>query len=176
MSELTLVEFSDGTYKETVYKNSWGGASYIWQHVYEKYIDQNGVWLSGFLNPTISDRFWQIPEQEDVPYFIRLTLLSTADGALVKSETFNNLANAFREFVQYFGTQNGVCHLLQIADKIKKSNAQHIAFFWRFESRPTWFVADENDKENKRMFDPLLDMENETFFHISDYVTMGDQQ
>ncbi len=124
MSYCALVYFKDGkANSETRYGNSHGGSAYIWRNLYDKYLkDPNKLYDNWLLSSHESGApLWKLARAEEVPLGQRIVHMFTFDQAIVKKENFVELAKYLREFVEFFGTQGCVCHLLEWADALEKN-------------------------------------------------------
>lgn len=143
MSFTSLYEFENGIPKYgTEFKNSWGGAAYIWTHLYDKYLKdpdkEYDDWLIDCTKSGRGNRLWDLAKDKNIPFFMRAVHVLTFDRAIVKRENFHKIAQHLREFVNHFG-EAGICHLNKWAEVFENSEAEAIGFWMTSTSNDLWF-------------------------------------
>lgn len=174
MSYSYLIEFSpDGTLTEHEFQNSYGSAPYIWACVSQRYWGNHVNWVIGLDSQKEKDKFWGIAIQDDVPNFIKIAHGSTFNRRLIKQENFSRLADAFTDLVNHFHFPNRVCHLGEMANIIRKSEALFIGFHWTSSGDNPWIIREdkdtEDDDENEpiyRPYNPLKESNHKFLFDL----------
>ena len=168
MSYCALVCFEDGKPGViTEFKNSCGGAAFIWDVLYDKYLkDPNkkpDCWL---LDP---DSLWPLAKRADLPLFERVVLASTYDRALVRDDHFAEFSGHLREFVKTYPAGDKACHLSAWADLFDKSESEAIGFYGTSVSENLWIDWDE-EKDGPI---PYNLNERDDHFEVYDYLKAG---
>lgn len=172
MSYCSIITFKNGKPNgEVEYRNSWGGTAYIWDALFEKYLkDPNKEYDTWLCNKERARDLWQLSERPDIPLYMRAVLAATFDYAIVGRQHFKEFAKHLREFVQYFGTRNRVCHLIEWADYIEKCKAEAVGFYGTSVSRNLWFDWDE--KKDKSI--PYNLNKRDDHFEVYDWLVAYD--
>lgn len=128
MSYCEILSFKNGIpddYLEC--RNSWGGAAYVWNAMYNKYLKNPDVEYDSWLFN--SGALWKLDKDQSIPRFMRTVLSATYDNAIVRQANFKQYIEDLRAFVNYFGTNGNVCHLNTWAEYIEAHmDAEAIAF------------------------------------------------
>jgi len=148
-AELKIVEENGDVVGYKKYKNSHGGAAFIWTQLYDKYLKDHNIshdsWLFG------GDKLWKLSSDKSVPYFARKVLASTYDQVIIKRENLFDLVESFEKFLEVFSSsKNIVCHLFNWIEDIReiyKDNfCQGIAFYQMSVGQDPWWVYDNEDE------------------------------
>ena len=148
------------THKE--YRNSHGGAAFIWSAVYDRFAkDPNIEYDSWLMN---SDKLWPLWKDERLPRYMQLVLGSTYDRVIIKFENLVEMSEYFIQFVQEFGMNRKVCHLLEWAGELTKiastetaESCQGVCFYQTSVSEDPWeyakTITDDDGDEDYEYFD-----------------------
>lgn len=163
MSYCQLIFFKNGRPNDSIeYRNSHGGAAFVWSNLYDKYLKDPNKPYDNWLSRGIEDRsLWDLAKNQEIPLFMRAVHASMFDYAIVRQEHFAVYAKHLEEFVNYFGTQDFECHLLSWAQVIKDSKAEAIGFYGTSVAENLWYSWDEekdksipyNLKKGKKHFE-----------------------
>jgi hypothetical protein len=137
VSYCEVIGFKNGVPGESKeFRNAWGGAAYIWDALYEKYLKDPSKPYDSWLGSTGRDdrRLWDLARREDIPEFMRAVHVSTFDHAIVRAENLPKFCGHLREFAQHFGKERGhgavVCHLPGWADYIETlADVEAVGFY-----------------------------------------------
>jgi len=99
----------------TEFKNSGGGAAFIWDRLCEKHLGG-----SSWLNDETCKRLWALANNKSVPLIERIVLRTTFDYMIVTREYFQVIVHCFRKFEETFHRDDVVCSLREQADVIEK--------------------------------------------------------
>jgi hypothetical protein len=132
MSYCELIAMHDGgTASIAEYSNSYGWCAYVWNALFEKYIEklhEYDSWLVGDPN-----RVWDLAKRDDLSPAERVTLAATFDNVVVRVEDLGTVADLFDRFVEMYPPGNYVCHLPAMAEalrEIHREPAGAIAVGW----------------------------------------------
>ncbi len=146
MGYCAIITFENGLAKHSIeFRNPWGGASYIWTKIYDRYFKdpkkEYDSWLTGYPN---DKRLWDLDAQKNWPFFVQVVNLSTFDKAIIRKKNYKRYAEHLREFFKEFD-QNGpeVCHLLAWADFIENCEAEAVGFYATSVGSNLWVKYDE---------------------------------
>ena len=134
------------------FRNSWGGHAMVWTRCYDRYLKDPKKDFDCWGNAGEGDRrLWDLPKRIDLPDFVRAVLVSTFDHAIVHKEHFERFRHHLRQFVEFFGTQGGVCHLIGYVEFIEANmDAQAIGFHGTSVCSDPWLehpAASEDDDD-----------------------------
>lgn len=147
MSYSAIITFKDGKADQTIeFGNSWKGAAYIWDQLFNKYMkdpnDPYDSWLlRGIKGIDKLKPFWQLCERKDLPMFERSVHASTMDKALVFKKDFKQFIEHLREFDKIYP---GNSHLNDWVNFIETCEADAIGFMGTSVSGTNWFTETEN--------------------------------
>ncbi len=92
------------------FRNSWGGASYVWSAICAKIFGDPQRWLFK------AEELWPLYKDARLTDVERITLASTFDRVLVRAEEGKRLASILRAFVEAHPPEKGqACNLLDQA-------------------------------------------------------------
>ena len=151
MSRCSIIVFEDGIGSlEKQYSNSWGGAAYIWNCLYDRYLKRPDrpydSWLMAFKEN--DNRLWNMIEEEKYPIFIRAVLASTFDYAIIRNKNFKTYAKHLEEFVKDFPPNGVYCHLADWANFIKDCEYEAIGFHTTSVADNLWLHYDEETDDS----------------------------
>ncbi len=179
MSYVTLKVVKDNKVEDfKEYKNSHGGAAFIWTCVYDRYAKDPAIKYDSWMMN--SDKLWPLWKDERLPEYMRLVLVSTFDNAIVEFEHLEKLAEYFKMFVEEFGRNEKVCHLLDYADQLKEisktetpESCQGICFYQMSVSEDPWVyekpIIDEDGDEDYECIPYDLTKGDKHWFIFSEY-------
>lgn len=148
MSSTRLIQFRNGIADDCMeYRNSWGGASRIWDSIWSKYGTPKHEY-DNWLTAATDGRLWKLWETEEFSESEKLVYLFTCDNALVAKEDFAKLAIALRDFAAKYPPK-GVCHLGAWADFLEASTAEAIGLHATTVTENPWFGWDEEKDESE---------------------------
>jgi len=142
MSYCSIIVFNDGKPDDEIeFKNSYGGAAFVFDVLYNNYLKDPSIpydhWLSGAREDNC--RLWDLAKRQDIPLFERAVHASQFDWAMVRQEHFKQLAQHFRQFVEkYKPDSNRVCHLPAWAHFLESCDAEAIGFYGTSVSENLW--------------------------------------
>lgn len=158
MSCMTLKVVKDNKAEDLKeYQNSHGGAAFIWACVYDRYAKNPTIpydnWMMG------ADKLWPLWKDKRLPEYMRVVLGSTYDNVIVEFAKLKELSGYFRKFVEEFGKNGKVCHLLDWADQCEEisknetlESCQGICFYQMSVSEDPWVYEktflDEDGEED----------------------------
>lgn len=140
-------------------QNAWGGAAYIWDCLYNKYLKnpdkEYDNWLSSVMKEP--NKLWNLVDDERLPMFAKVCLMYTFDRIIVKKENFVKLSQDFDEFVKFFPPNNKICHLPTISQLLKENFPENISFMatWQTSCSEATFL-DWNETTEKYTVKPNL--------------------
>lgn len=172
MSRCEIILFKDGkAHSDIEYSNSWGGAAYIWDSIYNEYLKDNSPlgeydsWLIGMRR--YGQAFWDLAKNETLPDFMRAAHASQFDMAMVKKENYNKFAQHLRQFAARFPVNaNTVCHLPTWANDIEKLECDAIGFYPTSVGEWLWSEWDD-DADEEVMYNYL---EGNKHFFLYEYL------
>ena len=132
------------------FNNSSGGVNYIWDRVYEQFLqDPQNQFDHWIINNFTLQKLCELPKRGDVPLFMKAVHVSTYDNAIIEQKNLRKFVNHLREFLQFFGKNDKVCHLHAWANLIEQNlDAQAIGFHVTSTSENPWIIGtDENNGE-----------------------------
>jgi len=138
MSTCAIIVFRGGkpdTARE--WRNSWGGAAFIWDALFAKYLkNPNNPFDSWLMRP---DSLWRLDEDARLNASERACLLLTFDNAVIHDANFKRAASDLREFAQrYHKNHAQVCHLYEWADFIEECDGEAVGFYHTSVSENPW--------------------------------------
>lgn len=154
MTYCAIITFKDGKAAEVhQFKNSWGGAAFVWQALWNKYVmpelmrEDVGNHYKNWICAKEDDinRLWNLWKREDIrmPLYERIALLGTFDNAILRKENFADFADQLRRFVEAHHTNpQAVCHLGKWADFIETSSAEAVGFHTTSVCENPWMEED----------------------------------
>lgn len=152
MSYCAIIVFQDNKparYRE--FHNAWGGHAYIWDRLYNRFLKNPDVEYDSWLGN--SSALWDLAKRDDIPLFMRAVHAATFDRAIVDCENLPQFIQHLREFLEFFGSGDKVCHLKAWADFIQEHlDVQAIGFYGTSVSNDLWQKWDE-DKEEEIPYD-----------------------
>lgn len=144
MSYCAIITFKDGkAAKPHTFQNSWGGAAFIWEALWNKYVRPELMekdpgpasyyksWLVG--SDEDKHRLWDLWKREDIrmPIYEKVVLLASLDNAIVSNENLADFVEHLRRFAEAHHTKvNGLCHLEAWADFIEANQDAEGVGFW----------------------------------------------
>lgn len=156
MSYCELISFKDGLPADSQeFGNSWGGAMFIWDSVFERYLKDPKIPYDNVLSPLAkhgSEReqaIWNCWKRPDISPAAKAVWLCTFDNVLVMPLDFNQFALDLREFVREFLIGERICHLPAWADFVDNhADAEAIGFHHTSVSENPWYGWDEATEES----------------------------
>lgn len=143
------------------YQNSWGGAAYIWSHIFDKYLKEKEYdsWIYPEEN---SAKLWKLAYNKTLPFFVRACLFFTFDKIIVKKENFSRLAKDLDEFIKFFN-KTTLCHLPQWIQLLNEPMNEKIAFMasWHTSVSGPSFMDWNNELEKYEIKPDLVDLYEE---------------
>lgn len=153
MSYCSIITFEDGKAHAALdFSNSWGGAAYIWNALFERYLKDPERPYDNWLSRGMQDRsLWDLADREDLEIFERSVHVSTFDLAIVRRENFRRYADDLLLFLERYPVPGkSVCHLPQWAKRIRefdeKPEIEAVGFHHTSVTQSPWFQFDENDE------------------------------
>jgi len=147
MSYCSIIEFKDyKPNKEIEFKNSWGGAAFIWTALYNKYLKDPEIDYDTWVGKT-DRKLWDLAKRIDIPIFMRAVHAATFDYATIKREHFKQYVEDLHKFEREFKNNKVICHLTSWANIIEKSDAEVIGFHATSVSENLWYDWDEEKEE-----------------------------
>lgn len=151
MSYCQIITFENGRPAKSVeYRNAWGGAAYIWDCLFNKYLkDPTNEYDTWALGRNL-DRLWKLAEREDLLLFERAIHTATFDRAVIVREHLPRFAADLRQFVEHFGTGDRVCHLPTWARFCDEhADVEAIGFYHTSVSDNLWYEWNEEKEESE---------------------------
>jgi hypothetical protein len=145
MSSCEILFFKNGKPKKSIkFRNAWGGASFIWTAMYDKYLKNPetpyDTWLC---KGDGAGGLWDLWKNRDIPFNLRVVHVSTFDYAIVRQEHFTQFAADLEQFLIFFGKQDKVCHLPGWAKAIRENlNFEAVGFYHTSVSDNPWIGWD----------------------------------
>lgn len=155
-TELKIILLNEPVKIYQEYSNSWGGFAYIWESIWKKYLKryEYDTWL----NESNHERLWQSINDNSIPEWIRMLLITTFDYAIIEYEKLPLLVQYYKDFVELFPPEKKVCHLLgwrknclDIFENNNNINCTGICFYGTSVCDDYWMDYDLL-KENKHWF------------------------
>lgn len=162
MSYTTLFVFKgDKVYSQTDYQNAHGGAMAIWMMMGRRHIGPGFV----IFDDDQSKRLFALADDPSIPWFARVTLMSTFDNVVVRREDLPRLVKAFQMFDAEYATawkQGSVWSVPDQAEDIRRAHddgAQAVG----------WNQTSVCDSVFRGRFD-----EDEVEFNLADHTCFAD--
>lgn len=149
---LYLVPENGGIEDYAEYRNAFGSAAYVWSAMAKKYHGEEFLWLS---NEDVRREVWGLSKRADVPDFVRITMMTTFDKVMVKSENLLRVVEAFKEFVKAYPPGNSACSLLEQAGDLENlaDDPHCYAVCWNQtsvgEAWPYIYEGDDDDEDDE---------------------------
>lgn len=162
---LYMVPEQGGILVAAEFRNSHGGASFIWDHLVAKRLGWTGYWMGR--SESEVQPLWDLWEDDALPEYERVALLSTFDRVMVRRENIPRIVAAFRAFVAAYPPENRVCSLLEQADELEKLYADPdcYAVCWDQTSVcEVWTRIYEEGDDEGRDYDVSIDTNHEFLF------------
>lgn len=151
MSYCEIKSFKDGKpYQNVKFKNSYGGADFIWTALFNKYLKDPSIrWDSWLLRCADSGdkSLWNLAKRKDLPLFERAVHASTFTYATINKKHFKQFAEHLRQFVDIYTQKDYVCHLLEWAKFADKCDGDLICFYMTSLSEDPWGIYDEYEDD-----------------------------
>ena|GEM_PF-4822304 len=132
------------------YKNSWGFFAFVWDKLWDKYIEKKHEydnWLSA--GATGDTRLWDLHDDDRLKDYERQVLKMTLDYAAVRFEDLQNAADALWAFLRKYPAMDRVCHLEGIADDLVElsesgsTDVVGVGFYGTSVVENPWYSYDE---------------------------------
>lgn len=153
------------------YKNSHGGAMFVWNALANKYLKESAFkFMFGDSAP-----LWAIAYDSKVSKTDRIVMATTFDRAMVRAENLLDLADRFDEFCKTYPAGNMACSLSQQSADFRKiaEDKEVLGVCWTQTSvaGDVWQVNEE-DGESMRSYD--IDRDSGHFFVYDNVKVMKD--
>lgn len=150
MSYCAIITFENGKpAKATEYRNAWGGAAYIWDCLFNKYLKDPKSEYDSWVLGRNRDKLWKLAGREDLPMWMRAVHAATFDRAVIAKEHLLRFAADLRAFVEHFGTGDRVCHLTSWARFCDEhADTEAIGFYHTSVGDNLWYEWDEEAEES----------------------------
>jgi hypothetical protein len=149
MSYCSIVTFQDGLPSdEAEFPNSWGGASRIWDALFEKYLKNPDIPYDMWFRAAEDGTLWKLADSEELSDCERAVLASTFDYAIITNENFARFAQHLREFVGMYPVPDKVDHLADWAAFIEDCNADVVGFHATSVGQNLWYKWDDEKDES----------------------------
>jgi hypothetical protein len=152
MSYCEIITFKEGKPNDQIeFKNSWGGAAYIWTALFDKYLkdpeNTYDTWLSRF-GKDQGKCLWDLAGRKDLKSCERAVHISTFDYATVRKENFPIFVHDLKDFIfLHPNSKESVCHLPEWAKFIESCREEAIGFYGTSVSENPWFGYNEENDE-----------------------------
>lgn len=150
MSHCKIIVFENGKpAKSAEYRNAWGGAAFIWDCLFNKYLkdpmNKYDTWVLG----RNMDKLWNLAERDDVLLFERAIHTATFDRAVIVREHLPRFAQDLRMFVDAYPSGQRVCHLSHWARFCDEHpDVEAIGFHHTSVSENLWYEWEEETEES----------------------------
>lgn len=139
-------------------RNAWGGAAYVWNHMYDKFLkdpaNEYDSWLRGA--GTDESPLWKLHKRQDIPMFMRAVHTAMYDHAIVSQANFSRFVADLREFDRNFAKNGSVCHLESFAKFIEENaDAEAIGFYGTSVSEYPWHVLPQPEGDDDDFLEPI---------------------
>jgi hypothetical protein len=150
--EIILFNKIGNRYKHILFHNSWGGAAFIWDKMFKRYLFDGGVYCDNWLNyAETGGPLWTLHEKTSIPKSLRAIHTFCYDFAYVKRENFSQFVYDLGFFLYTFGRGDGACHLDTWAEIVKYTNASYVALYPTSVNQNPWEGV--NLLRDKRVFE-----------------------
>lgn len=148
--------------QEIEFRNSHGGASRIWDSLFDKYIKDPQISYHHWLMPGEAEKLWDLAANPSLPMFERVALGSTFDMFYVAKANFARYVADLRKFVEVYPVPERVDHLSAWADAIEKlgPEIEAVAIYGTSTSDNPW--VDPRPKSLSKGYEVYADIENDT--------------
>lgn len=146
MSRTSIITFNSGLPDgEIEYLNAWGGFSYIWDCLFNKYLKDPNIpydtWMCRSPKP-----LFDLVDDERLSINERVVHASTLDYAYVSNKNFNRFTDDLRKFMETYPTK-GICHLPAWADTIDNLECEAVGFWGNSVCDNPWVGFDREKDE-----------------------------
>ena len=128
------------------FRNAWGGAMYIWDAIYDKYLKREEIDYV-LLN---TDRLWLLSQDKRLRKFERAVLASTYDSVIIHRKDFPTYTEDLNNFLGTYPPPGDiVCHLADwgLRIRILEADIEAIAFHGNSVCEDPWLVCDDEKDE-----------------------------
>jgi hypothetical protein len=146
MSYCEIITFRDGKPDQSQeFGNSWGGAAFIWDCLFNKYLKDPRKEYDSWLGNagSSSSSLWKLHEREGLPRFERAVHMATYDRAIVEKRDFPQFIKDLLDFADAYESGR-TSHLRSWAKFIQEHpDVQAVGFYMTSVSENLWYDWDE---------------------------------
>lgn len=149
MSYTTILAFrNDVIHAERELRNSYGGAAFIWDRLYNQYLVDRSKPYDSWLTDQ-SGSLWKLDRDKRLPLEARAVHASTFDHALVFNKDFTRFCSDLATFLRWNYPGGRACHIAAYIQFIAEhADAQAIGFWQTSVNENPWLVPpDDTDEE-----------------------------